>query len=372
MAFRNLVGFFALIEKAQGKTWNQPSLSVFATTWNMGDQNGSDENVVSNNTLHQWLFPHGKQMSKVDENEAEKCPDVFILATEEQRIGAGSAWHTYEVNLQSYHGAWVDRVFSFLNWQCNYLRPLNIYIGATSLMVFSAEPLTQVDDFTIQRGLLSVAGFGDDKGLAGIYFTHPKTNGRSIVAVAAHLAAHEGKDGDRKMDLHALKEKLQAPKEKQSRADATVFLAGDLNFRIANDKTGQCSKRDIQEKIESTWTNNVTDSYFSVLLNACDELLRPTLGHLLTGGLLAKYREAPITFPPTFKLAKSRAGSIEFDPKRAPAWTDRVLVLREAGVTMDERTAVYQSNEKVRGSDHMPVYLRANFKFERTADVDEV
>eukprot|EP00397_Hematodinium_sp_SG-2012_P038680 GEMP01042115.1.p1 GENE.GEMP01042115.1~~GEMP01042115.1.p1 ORF type:complete len:401 (+),score=72.90 GEMP01042115.1:191-1393(+) len=399
MAFLSLIGFFALIEKTHGfkarstlvinSEANQGPLSVFTTTWNMGDQDGSDETAVSEDTLKKWLFPDHDEIETKQE-----CSDIFIIATEEQRIPASdTVLRTSSEEQQTNHEAWVRRVSFFLNATCK-VQPgnLNEYIGATSLMVFSAEKLTLQESFKIRRGVGAFVGdffssdrLGANKGLAVIRFTHPRTKGHSIVAVAAHLAAHEGKDDDRIADLKALKHELQL----SEREEATVFLAGDLNIRIANDKEGECSKHNIQDNISSPSLykkkgqlrrggavkkskgqrgreKDARDDYLIKRLSTCDELVRENEGHLQQGNLLQEFWEAQITFLPTFKLEKeSTPGLIKYSKRRAPAWTDRVLVRPGVGVAMVDETDVYQSNEKVHGSDHMPVYLRVKLNFQK-------
>eukprot|EP00397_Hematodinium_sp_SG-2012_P043560 GEMP01048445.1.p1 GENE.GEMP01048445.1~~GEMP01048445.1.p1 ORF type:complete len:395 (+),score=67.71 GEMP01048445.1:42-1226(+) len=393
MAFLSLIGFFGLIEKTHGfitrralhinSEAKQGSLSVFTTTWNMGDQDGSDIDAVSDDTLKQWLFPDP------DENEKRECADIFIIATEEQRIPASKTVLRTTNTLDTNHDEWVDRVSSFLNAECKVqLNKLDEFIGATSLMVFSKEKLTLVESSIERRGtgkhlgtwlsgIFGMRHLGVNKGFAAIHFTHPKTNDRSIIAVAAHFAAHEGKADDREEDLRALKDELS------EQASATVILAGDLNIRIANDEEGECSKDDIQGTIrvcqppreqgslrdakgprsESTCLGHY--DYFMKLLKECDELRRNG-GLLEKGKLLEEFQEEEIKFLPTFKLQKepkSKSTADRYDEKRAPAWTDRVLMRLENGVSM--ANAMYQRNEKVHGSDHMPVYLRVKLNFQK-------
>jgi hypothetical protein len=63
--------------------------------------------------------------------------------------------------------------------------------------------------------------------------------------------------------------------------------------------------------------------------------------------------EAPISFPPTYKLDKHKAG-LAYDTsakRRTPSWTDRILYKEGSGTTVLK----YDADFEPTFSDHKPV-----------------
>jgi phosphatidylinositol-bisphosphatase len=87
---------------------------------------------------------------------------------------------------------------------------------------------------------------------------------------------------------------------------------------------------------------------YSELL-ATDQLAR----EMAAGRVFVGFREAPIAFPPTFKVTKGVPG-LSYGLKRSPAWTDRVLVRSN----LPHHAAAhgpYYCCPDVATSDHKPV-----------------
>jgi inositol-1,4,5-trisphosphate 5-phosphatase len=80
-----------------------------------------------------------------------------------------------------------------------------------------------------------------------------------------------------------------------------------------------------------------------------------------TGDAFSELTELPLTFPPTYKFG---AGVDNYDTKRRPAWTDRILYQVNANVydnvTLKIEGLSYKSHMHYRASDHRPV--TAGFK----------
>ncbi|EFJ40875.1 hypothetical protein VOLCADRAFT_68952 [Volvox carteri f. nagariensis] len=71
------------------------------------------------------------------------------------------------------------------------------------------------------------------------------------------------------------------------------------------------------------------------------------------GKVLQGFKEMPIAFAPTFKFLR---GTDEYDLRRAPSWTDRVLYLVRADpLFADLKPLYYMSVPELRTSDHKPV-----------------
>ena len=142
--------------------------------------------------------------------------------------------------------------------------------------------------------------------------------------------AHEGKFHER---MDALEEILK--KAKVLRSDIAV-LAGDLNWRLDTDHVWDGS---VEHCIrEGDWKS----------LREADELVRAHEKH----GVLSDWTVPVCDFPPTFKL---KPGGIEYDPRRLPAWCDRVLF--RADTTIRTVVRSHRSFPVVDTSDHRPVGL---------------
>ena len=133
--------------------------------------------------------------------------------------------------------------------------------------------------------------------------------------------------------MDALEEILK--KAKVLRSDIAV-LAGDLNWRLDTDQVWDGS---VEHCIrEGDWKS----------LREADELVRAHEKH----GVLSDWTVPTCDFAPTFKL---KPGGIEYDPKRLPAWCDRVLF--RADTTIRTVVRSHRSFPVVDISDHRPVGL---------------
>ena len=179
------------------------------------------------------------------------------------------------------------------------------------------------------------AGCGDSVAYAGAHRGHRSRPGREDRRHAkkdndTHRPAHEGKFHER---MDALEEILK--KAKVLRSDIAV-LAGDLNWRLDTDHVWDGS---VEHCIrEGDWKS----------LREADELVRAHEQH----GVLSDWTVPVCDFPPTFKL---KPGGLEYDPKRLPAWCDRVLF--RADTTIRTVVRSHRSFPVVDTSDHRPVGL---------------
>eukprot|EP00397_Hematodinium_sp_SG-2012_P022032 GEMP01022799.1.p1 GENE.GEMP01022799.1~~GEMP01022799.1.p1 ORF type:complete len:499 (+),score=86.04 GEMP01022799.1:371-1867(+) len=314
-------------------------LSVFATTWNM---NGADGSKLEDELLEKFLFP-------LDNNA--RCPDVFILSTQEQRIVAPTVLRTREKTLEGYHNAWVAKVHRFLCNKCGQKKILHadVFVGAVSLMVFSTEYAMKVHGKDkVARGInpLGRARGGSNKGFASVRFTHPKMGSTPIIAVAAHLAANEGQIQARSDDLTAITNQLRewAKEMENGVAEPVTFLLGDLNFRLVNTE-------EIDNPCRPTRVELVVEQNYTKFL-PCDEWKEHQPKML--------FLEPKIDFPPTYKV-KKRDNWLLFDVKRAPAWTDRVLLKHNTSkvkiYVIEYKSNIDFTKSKHFKSDHVPVYL---------------
>ncbi|KAF2970928.1 hypothetical protein GQX73_g2642 [Xylaria multiplex] len=284
------------------------------------------------------------------------------------------------------------------------------HIGMTGILLFSRDP-SALDNLKSTE-----VGFGagelGNKGAVGLrmLFSKEDAKGRKrqteLTFVGAHLAAHEWNLEKRNKNWESIVSGLlfddprqfydgesthptppisanddesqallsQSPHKKKLH-DITIykpgshlFVAGDLNYRIS--KTSP-TPHSVFPRLDPESPN-----FYGRYL-ALDQLaLEKAAGRTLHG-----LSEAPITFPPTYKLdyeieGKSEAGARahcndyphahdevfwKWASHRWPGWCDRVLYLdtpSSIAPGMAINTIAYNALPPVRSSDHRAVFLR--------------
>lgn len=120
-----------------------------------------------------------------------------------------------------------------------------------------------------------------------------------------------------------------------------VIFCGDLNYRI------DMQKKDYLENTKHMKNTDVVMHYSKMLDD--DQLVNQ---EILKQQFLPFYKEAPIVFPPTYKLA---VDSPRYNETRIPGWTDRIFSRKGR-----MKQIFYDSDYDAYGSDHRPVL--AGFK----------
>jgi len=180
----------------------------------------------------------------------------------------------------------------------------------------------------------------------------------SITFVATHLAAHMKYDEVR--DLNAMQVINNARfGEKMIDADAqshhTIWM-GDLNYRIDLGLTSADENKvlrvDNKERFEEVQTL-LKEKQFGKLY-AADQLKNS----IENGKAFTGFKEAPIEFPPTFKVR--RQDGYEYNPQRVSSWCDRILYKSLPSCEGNIVVKSYEAISKLSTSDHKPV--RAAFE----------
>lgn len=166
--------------------------------------------------------------------------------------------------------------------------------------------------------------------------------GVNICVVNTHLTPHDHLLANRIADYNTiLKEhSFTAPVTSKILYHDYVFWIGDLNFRLHGEDL------------------TAMDIDILVKKNQLKQLLeRDQLKIVMKNGeAFAELNENDITFPPTYKY---EFASNEFDFKRRPSWTDRILYKVNADVYDDVKLSAnqlnYRSHPDYVQSDHKPV-----------------
>ena len=209
--------------------------------------------------------------------------------------------------------------------------------------------------FSCSRGV-GVGGQGGNKGAVGASL---RLLDRPVCFLAAHLAAHEGKQEyieERCSQFHEICAEL-FPLDSCTCPHVLghdhVLVAGDLNYRLAE-------RREVVE-VQARYHQHAK-------MMAADELTDVRAARQAFDG----FQEQPVTFNPTFKFD---VGTDVYDTskkRRTPAYCDRILWRNGAawvggGDGADGfRGLEYQAVEACRVSDHRPVY--GLFRFHVSGD----
>ncbi|KAF7406486.1 hypothetical protein HZH68_005855 [Vespula germanica] len=185
-------------------------------------------------------------------------------------------------------------------------------------------------------------GFGGMWGNKGAVSIRLNIYGVSICVINTHLTPHDHLLTDRIADYNTIlrEHSFSAPDTSNILFHDYVFWIGDLNFRLHGE---DLTAIDIDLLVKKNQLN---------LLLERDQLKLV----MRNGDAFAELNENVIEFPPTYKF---EFASQEFDLKRRPSWTDRILYKVNADVYDDVTLSAVQLNYKSHSnyiqSDHKPV-----------------
>lgn len=170
----------------------------------------------------------------------------------------------------------------------------------------------------------------------------------SLVFVSSHLAAHEGtthcqrRNADVASIMKAAKKNIRCPKLSLEATAQHIFWLGDLNYRVGM-LSGAPADADCRAEVH----RSIVRRDYAAILQGDELKLEQEAGRVFSG-----YETPDPTFPPTFKVRRGSADP-EYNPRRTPSYTDRILVhsLPGAQIATDSYEAVFACVS----SDHKPV-----------------
>ncbi|KAL4712318.1 hypothetical protein ACJJTC_004080 [Scirpophaga incertulas] len=309
-------------------------VKIFVGTWNMNGQSPPRE-------LADFIFP----------KEVKHVPDIFAIGTQES-FSERSEW---EITVQEVLGP-------------SHLLLHSSYLGTIHLTLFVRRDLIWYCSLPEDANLSVRPGTAfRTKGAVAISFA---LFGSTFLFVTAHLTAHQEKVKERVSDIKRIIRSIDLPKNLPCRhrsKDVTsnfdyVFFCGDLNFRLGEPRAA------VLRWIEQT--QFPLPAHLPHGLLHADQLTAV----LEDGAAFREFREAPITFPPTYKYDP---GSQQFDTsskQRAPAYTDRILYkaknmshhtstsfpglrrISTVPTSVGLKCLAYNSVQSICTSDHKPVW----------------
>ncbi|XP_049292975.1 inositol polyphosphate 5-phosphatase E [Anopheles funestus] len=311
-------------------------VTIFIGTWNMNGQSPPRQ-------MNDFVLP----------TALEHVPDIIVFGTQE----SCSERFEWEVTLQETLG------------------PTHILLHSTSLGTLHLAAF-------IRRDLIWFCSEPEDaclsvrpgtafrtKGAVAISFC---LFGTSFLFVTSHLTAHQQKVKERVSDVKKIIHALDLPRNltvKHRNKDVTqnfdsVYWCGDLNFRLSE------PREKLMQWIETT--QFPLPAHLPHGFMHTDQLTSV----LSDGAAFRGFREAKITFPPTYKYDPGTQRFDSSSKQRAPAYTDRILYkFKPLPVTTVHRRSsnlppggkishppspvkclAYDSVQSITSSDHKPVW----------------
>uniref|UniRef100_A0A182P5A4 phosphoinositide 5-phosphatase n=1 Tax=Anopheles epiroticus TaxID=199890 RepID=A0A182P5A4_9DIPT len=311
-------------------------VTIFIGTWNMNGQSPPRQ-------MNDFVLP----------TALEHVPDIIVFGTQE----SCSERFEWEVTLQETLG------------------PSHILLHSTSLGTLHLAAF-------IRRDLIWFCSEPEDaclsvrpgtafrtKGAVAISFC---LFGTSFLFVTSHLTAHQQKVKERVSDVKKIIHALDLPRNltvKHRNKDVTqnfdsVYWCGDLNFRLGEPRDK------LMQWIETT--QFPLPAHLPHGFMHTDQLTSV----LADGAAFRGFREAKITFPPTYKYDPGTQRFDSSSKQRAPAYTDRILYkFKPLPVTTVHRRGsnlppggkishppspvkciAYDSVQSITSSDHKPVW----------------
>ncbi|XP_012550985.1 inositol polyphosphate 5-phosphatase K isoform X1 [Bombyx mori] len=280
-------------------------------------------------------------------NKNKPLPDFYVIGLQEVKS------QPQNMLMDSlFSDPWTSTVNKILCRQ-GYIIAKNTRLQGLLLLVYTQmKHVTHLRDIEAQYTKTGLGGMWGNKGAVSIRFN---IYGCSVCLVNCHLTAHEHLLADRINDYNTIiKHHLYHVNETTNILyHDYVFWIGDLNFRTDHPTGSSPTSEEIVAKLQKV----EKDKYAALLKH--DQLLAV----MDAGEAFSEFSEADIKFPPTYKFV---IGGDDYDLKRKPSWTDRVLYKVVANnyenVTLRADLVSYNHMPHYTLSDHKPVVAQFNIK----------
>ncbi|XKL59403.1 hypothetical protein PGB90_000419 [Kerria lacca] len=297
------------------------NLRIYIITWNVatGFPDDNFDDLLDVNRL-------GKK---------DALPDFYVIGLQEVKSQPQNL-----VMDTLFNDPWTN-IFKTTLAPYDYVKVKTARLVGLLLNVFCLRKhVIHLRDMNAEQTKTGLMGFWGNKGAVTIRL---QIYGCSVCLVNSHLAPHDNAVKERVEDYNAI---LQG--QKFNVKDTTtilfhdyVYWFGDLNFRLIEDSS--LSSSEILKKIEMKQTE------FLMKQDQLKQVMR-------NGEAFSELIEGEVNFPPSYKYF---IGSQDYDLKRRPAWTDRILYrvnkFAYENITLDTKQLSYKSYDKYGLSDHKPV-----------------
>ncbi|XP_012136902.2 inositol polyphosphate 5-phosphatase K isoform X1 [Megachile rotundata] len=295
-------------------------LRIYFVTWNVATKYPEED-------LHQ-LLDLGQN------NTSRKLPDLYYVGLQEVKAQPQNM-----VLDMFFEDPWTKSFREVLK-KYDYVKIRTQRLQGLVLNLFCLRK--HITHLRLIEAQYTRTGFGGMWGNKGAVSIRLNIYGVSMCVVNTHLTPHDHLLADRITDYNTILTNHSFSNSDTSKIlfHDYVFWIGDLNFRL----------------------NGADLTATDIDLLVKKKQLKPLLARdqlkavMETGEAFAELHENSITFPPTYKYEFS---SQDFDLKRRPSWTDRILYKVNADVYNDVKLSATQHNYKSHfsyvQSDHKPV-----------------
>ncbi|XP_067637467.1 inositol polyphosphate 5-phosphatase K [Eurosta solidaginis] len=314
------------------------TFSVYVATWNVGSR------FPDNISLRTLLGLHGgDEQNLIQQQQQNTLPDIYAIGLQEVNVQPQQ-----QVLGLFKEDPWTHKVKHILRDYDYVVIKTEQMQGLLLTILVRRAHVQHMRDIEPEFTRTGFGGIWGNKGAVSIRFS---LYGCALTFVVAHLAAHDQHLDERIEDYEQIMENhhYHVPHYREIYDHDYVFWFGDLNFRLMGDD----SPAEVLDAIKN-----------EKLLN--ELMQRDQLLHVRT--ILQKafhlMHERLPEFPPTFKFHE---GTSNYDLKRRPAWTDRILyALQPLNKRPDKRLAIeqrsYKSHPAYTISDHKPVTSEFSIK----------
>lgn len=296
---------------------------VFVVTWNVGSR--FPDNISLRNLL-------GINNSVEDHH----LPDIYAIGLQEVNVQPQQ-----QVLGLFKEDPWTDKAKNLLK-DFDYVLIKSEQMQGLLISIFvRRQHVPHLRDIEPEFTRTGFGGIWGNKGAVSVRFN---LYGCALCFVVAHLAAHDHHLDERIEDFKQIMDNhhYHVPRFREIYDHDYVFLFGDLNFRLMGDDTPQ----EVRDKV-------IKDE-------ALEELMkRDQLSYVRqqTQEAFQLLQERKPAFPPTFKFHE---GTSEYNLKRRPAWTDRILYSvqpnnKQPNSNLEIDQCAYKSQPGYNISDHKPV-----------------
>ncbi|XP_046992841.1 phosphatidylinositol 4,5-bisphosphate 5-phosphatase A-like [Schistocerca americana] len=295
-------------------------LRLYMVTWNVATRQ-PEEDV--------------EEMLGIDKMTDDLLPDLYAIGLQEVKS------QPQNILMDAiFDDPWTN-VFKDVLTKRDYIKVKTIRLQGILLSLFCLRKhLLHVRDMETQYTKTGLGGIWGNKGAVSIRLN---IYGCSLCIVNCHLTPHDPYLQERVADYNTIIRKQVFKKRETSHIlyHDYVFWIGDLNFRLEENPALTA------EKIDSL----VRKGDLKTLLQK-DQLHQV----MNSGDAFSELTETLPTFPPTYKF---QFYSSDYDLKRRPSWTDRILynVNENAyeNMTLEVEQLSYNSFPQYIQSDHKPV-----------------
>lgn len=310
-------------------------LSVFVTSWNVGNSPPPVD-------LSLWIPPPADR-SQWNNGSGIKAHHLYVIGLQESQfdlskdLSEKTIWSSCKDEWLGVLGVHLGRQYAVLT---------TVSLREIRLIIFIRKDWEhKVTSIGRGKEATGVANMVGNKGGTAACFS---INHTSFCFINCHLAAHQQNIANRNLQIATILDSLDFG-DKGKGPDLLnrfhyLFWLGDLNYRLTYGDQGS-HKSPSPEQFERMTHLIYTGQYPT--LSATDQLRLQMSEHKILHG----FEEGNLFFPPTFKMVRGKEHT--YDPKRSPAWCDRILWLGAPDMPL-KQTELWTCQE-VTSSDHTPI-----------------